>query len=236
MNDFLLVGPDLLTSFIDVLLAFRIGRVAICGDIAEMFHRIFVRKEDRHAQRFIWWNDDDDGPGIYVMDALTFGLSSAPCMAHFVRNKNADRYADLYPRAVESIKSHHYVDDLIDSVEDEEDATRLVDEIVKIHASGGFEIRNWVSNSTTVLNHLYGHDNATQIPKELCSTEKILGVHWDPVKDVVRYIYKFRRLERKIMDQQIIPTKREVLKALMSIYDPLGFVSCYTIGLKILLQ
>ncbi|XP_075161362.1 uncharacterized protein LOC142234165 [Haematobia irritans] len=129
LNDLLLVGPDLLTSLVEILLKFRIGRIGICGDIAEMFHQILVREEDRHSQRFLWWHDGDDEPTIYVMDSLTFGLNSAPCIAHFIRNKNADRYIDRYPKAVDAIKHNHYVDDLLYSIDDEDEAKRLTDEI-----------------------------------------------------------------------------------------------------------
>ncbi|XP_073831625.1 uncharacterized protein [Musca autumnalis] len=236
LNDFLLAGPDLLTSLLDILLTFRVGKVAICGDIAEMFHQIRIRNEDYHAQRFLWWNEGEPEPGHYVMEALTFGLNAAPCIAHFIRNKNADRFEGKYPRAVEAIKKYHYVDDLIDSVDDEEDAKRLADQISQIHASAGFKIRNWSSNSQAVLDHLHENKSSTQNPRELGCTEKILGVHWDPSKDVFQYIFKFPKLERRILDQEIIPTKREVLKVLMSIYDPLGFASLYTIDLKILFQ
>ncbi|KAI8116329.1 hypothetical protein CVS40_11599 [Lucilia cuprina] len=47
-------GPDLLNPLVDILLAFRIGK------IAEMFHRINVRESDMHAQRFLWWDKNDD--------------------------------------------------------------------------------------------------------------------------------------------------------------------------------
>ncbi|XP_046808448.1 uncharacterized protein LOC124420248 [Lucilia cuprina] len=237
LNDFLLSGPDLLTPLIDVLLAFRIGQIALCGDIAEMFHQILVRQEDTNAQRFLWWNEDDvDSPSIYVMNALSFGLNCAPCIAHFVRNKNADRFETQYPRAVKAVKSHHYVDDLIDSVDSEEEAKILAKQVSEIHDSAGFRIRNWSSNSIAVLEELNGQGNVLQVPIELGTTEKVLGVYWDPTKDVFKFMYKFPRLQRNILSEQIVPTKREVLKVLMSIYDPMGFVSCYTIGLKILLQ
>nr|XP_043069359.1 uncharacterized protein LOC122322069 [Drosophila bipectinata] len=53
LNDYLLKGPDCLNPLIDVLLAFRVNKIAICGDIAEMFHRINIREEDMQAQRFL---------------------------------------------------------------------------------------------------------------------------------------------------------------------------------------
>jgi len=54
LNDFLLSGPDCLSDpLIEVLLAFRARKVAESGDIAEMFHRINIRHEDMHSQRFL---------------------------------------------------------------------------------------------------------------------------------------------------------------------------------------
>lgn len=99
LNDFLLSGPDSLNSLVEILLSFRVGRVAICGDIAEMFHRINIRESDMHVQRFLWYDEGDEQqiPSVYVMRALTFGLNCAPCIAHFIRDKNADSYTDKFP-------------------------------------------------------------------------------------------------------------------------------------------
>lgn len=88
---------------------------------------------------------------------------------------------------MEDIKKHHYVEHLIDSVDSDEEAVKLVKQVTEIHRTGDFTIRN-------------------------C------------------------RLQRNIMYEPIVPAKREVLKVLMFIYDPMAFVSCYTIRLKILLQ
>ena len=72
LNDFVNRGPDLLKSLFDVLVSFRVGRVAVYSDIAEMFHQINVRQGDMHCQRFLWWgtNDDISKPSVYVMRAL----------------------------------------------------------------------------------------------------------------------------------------------------------------------
>ena len=84
LNDFLIC--DLLTSpLFSILIEFRVGQVAICGNIAEMFHRINVKEEDMHAQRFLCFDNLDNQLRlcVYVMKALTFGISCAPCIAHF---------------------------------------------------------------------------------------------------------------------------------------------------------
>lgn len=53
LNDFVSRGPDLLKPLFDVLVSFRAGRVAVGGDIAEMFHQINVRENDMHSQIFL---------------------------------------------------------------------------------------------------------------------------------------------------------------------------------------
>ncbi|XP_075163342.1 uncharacterized protein LOC142235976 [Haematobia irritans] len=231
-------GPDLLKPLVNVLLNFRVGKVAVCGDIAEMFHQIKVRESDMHTQRFLWWDKNDlpEKPSVYVMCSLTFGISCAPCIAHYVRDFNADQFKDKYTCAVTAIQHNHYVDDFIDSVDSEEEAIELASQLKLIHAADGFHIRNWSSNNDAVTNYLEEITSSEKTPKGLTNTEKMLGMYWDPNKDVFVYIFRFATLRRDILTAEIIPTKRELLQALMSIFDPLGFISCYTTTLKILLQ
>ncbi|XP_068144176.1 uncharacterized protein [Drosophila tropicalis] len=210
LNDYIWSGPDLLKSLFDLLLSFRVGRVAICGDIAEMFHQIRVKPADTHAQRFLWFDSKSERqePNVYVMEALTFGINCAPCIAHFIRNKNADRICQQYPQAARAVKDYHYVDDFIYSGDD------YVEEVLRILKS----------------------DSLLPEAVEITATEKELGLYWVPNSDVFTFICKFTRLKRNVLDSDKTPTKRELLQVLMSMYDPLGFISCFTIELKILLQ
>ncbi|XP_036346930.1 uncharacterized protein LOC118756269, partial [Rhagoletis pomonella] len=178
LNDFMFPGPDLLNSLVEVLLSFRVGRVAVCGDVAEMFHQINIRESDMHAQRFLWWDEADkpQQPSVYVMRALTFGVNCAPCIAHFIRDNNAEQFRHEFPRAVEAVQRYHYVDDFIDSERDEETALELAKQVKRINANAGFEVRNWVSNSHKVLQQLASNNPIEPALKEWGSTTKILGL------------------------------------------------------------
>ncbi|XP_044573304.1 uncharacterized protein LOC123257617 [Drosophila ananassae] len=142
LNDYLLKGPDCLNPLIEVLLAFRVNKIAICGDIAEMFHRINIREEDMHAQRFLWYDRSSDKVETYVMRAMTFGISCAPFIAHFVRDKNAEAHQEDFPLALNAIQKAHYVDDYIDSMRNEQEAIQTTRQVIEVHRRGGFEIRN----------------------------------------------------------------------------------------------
>ncbi|XP_053699015.1 uncharacterized protein LOC128745985 [Sabethes cyaneus] len=176
LNSVLLKGPDLLTSLLSVLIQFRKYRTAVCGDIREMYHQVQIREEDQHCQRFFWKDKESDvNPSTYIVQVMTFGACCSPSTAQYVKNTHAKRFEQEYPAAVETIVKRHYVDDMLLSVERELQAIQLSKEVRMIHASAGFEIRNWTSNSPAVLHAML---ETTAGEKNLSgenSVEKILG-------------------------------------------------------------
>ncbi|XP_058449230.1 uncharacterized protein LOC131429196 [Malaya genurostris] len=238
LNSFLLKGPDQVTSLPDVLQRFREYRVAISGDIREMFHQVRINSEDQHCQRFLW-NEGIPGktPTVYVMQVMTFGASCSPSSAQYVINLNAERFKTQFPEAVEAICKGTYVDDMLYSAESEEEAVSLAQNVQFIHSEGGFEIRGWLSNSEMVVGTM-GAQTSSQ--KDLnksgeLATEKVLGMWWDTVSDTFTFRIP-KRCRQELLSGEQAPTKREVLRTLMSVYDPLGLLANVLMFIKVLLQ
>lgn len=239
LNSMLLKGPDLLTSLPAILFRFRQKHFAVTADIEQMFHRIFVRKEDRNAQRFLWRDcDTSKDPEIYVMNVLIFGASCAPCVSQYVKNEHAAKYENTYPEAVAAIKNSHYVDDFLWSTDSPEEAIKLASEVHFIHSQAGFNLRNWRSNSQSVLNGLSTNsvDNKCLNIIDSLEPEKVLGIFWKSSDDTIIFKISSSILESPIFLGIKDPTKREILKILMSVYDPLGLVGNFIMHLKITLQ
>lgn len=59
---------------------------------------------------------------MYVMDVATFGLTSSPYSAQYVKNLNAREYAAQYPEAAAARIKRQYVDDYFGSVDTVEGA------------------------------------------------------------------------------------------------------------------
>ena len=70
----------------------------------------------------LWRNLDVEGePQEYEFDHVVFGKNSASMEAQFVAQENARRHQDQYPLAAETVLESTYMDDSIDSVENETD-------------------------------------------------------------------------------------------------------------------
>ncbi|XP_062715999.1 uncharacterized protein LOC134291796 [Aedes albopictus] len=236
LNSLLLKGPDLLTSLLTVLLQFRQFRIAVCGDIREMYLQILLKQDVRLC--FFWKDsDEDDNPSVYTMLVLPFGVSCAPSIAQYVKNTNAKRFAEEHPTAVHAIVDQHYVDDMLVSVEGEQEAIDLAKNVRSIHAEAGFEMRNWISNCPRVLEALeeqQTEEKDLNITEGL-TTEKVLGMWWNTSIDC--FVFKISpRYDPELMSGQRRPTKREVLRTLMMIFDPLGLIGHFLMFLKTVLQ
>lgn len=240
LNSKLMKGPQYYKPLPAVLFNFRVGAVAVCGDIKEMFHQILVAPEDRCSQRFLWRDNENQSPDLYEMLVMTFGAACSPCIAHYVKDTNAVEFRDRYPRAVKSILDHHYVDDFVDSFESVSKAIEVAQQVREIHASAGYELRRFTSNSSEVVVALEGNMdklvNFSADANDLQSTEKILGMYWHPGDDAFKYELKFHRVKDEVIKGIRCPTKRELLSVVMSIFDPMGFLCNYMISAKLLMR
>ncbi|XP_062702756.1 uncharacterized protein LOC134285626 [Aedes albopictus] len=239
LNSVLLKGPDLLTSLPAVLSRYRQRQVAIGADIREMFHQVLIRPEDRHAQRFLWRDSPSLPIQVFVMDVATFGSSCSPCSLQFVKNLNAEEQADEFPKAAEAVKTSHYVDDYLDSVDTVDEAVQLAEDVKTVHARGGFEIRHWLSNSSEVIERIgeCSSESSKCFLKDKCSgTERILGMTWQPTEDVLSFSIQLRANLQSLITEAVVPTKREALSLVMSVFDPLGLVAVVLVHGKVLLQ
>ncbi|XP_065087297.1 uncharacterized protein LOC135709035 [Ochlerotatus camptorhynchus] len=239
LNSLLLTGPDLLVCILTVFCQFRERPIAFGGDIREMYHQMQIRPADRRVQRFVFRSNPREAPSIYVMDVATFGSKSSPCSAQFVKNKNAMEFAVQYPEAAAAIVKKHYVDDYFDSVDTIEEAIQRAKQVRFIHSKGGFEIRNWVSNSEEVLVS-FGEPKPVQTihfnqDKET-GNERVLGIIWNPGQDVFSFSTEHREDLQEYLQGHKTPTKRIVLSCVMGFFDPLGLLSCFTVHGKILVQ
>lgn len=239
LNSMLMKGPDFLSSLPSILLRFRQKAVAVCGDIEQMFHQIIIREEDRNVQRFLWRNNNNREPDIYAMNVMIFGASCAPCISQFVKNINASKFEKQYPTAAAAIQQNHYVDDFLDSVDTVAEAISLASDVKYIHSTAGFNIRNWLCNNNDVVNAISENENHQQKSLNLGSeldADKVLGVFWKSNDDLITFKLSPYILESDLFLGNKTPTKRKLLKILMTVYDPLGLIGHYLMYLKMVLQ
>lgn len=239
LNDLLLKGPDLLQSLPGVVMKFRQHKVAVTADIKEMFMQVKLKTADRDALRYLWRGDrrDDQPPEEYRMTSLIFGASSSPSTAIYVKDLNAKKHEETNPEAASAIIQKHYVDDYLDSFKSLEDAVRITTSVRDIHRKACFELKQWKSNAPALL-HALGEEESTQ-QIELYKTgeqiERVLGIIWKPETDELTFNLNLTRVPRDLIDGKT-PTKREALRIVMSLFDPLGFASPVTIKAKQMLQ
>ncbi|XP_053692624.1 uncharacterized protein LOC128741073 [Sabethes cyaneus] len=242
LNSMLLKGPDLLVPLVSVLLNFRERRVAFGGDIREMYHQMKMVAKDKSAQWFLFRNNSAEKPKVYVMDVATFGSTCSPASAQYVKNRNAEEHAGQFPEAAVAIIKRHYVDDYFDSADTVQEAVERAKQVRFIHKKAGFDIRNWVSNSSEVLTALGDAKPGGAVVFNLDksssqkSNERVLGVSWEEEADVFAFSATPRPEMQAYLCGETRPTKRNVLSCVMGFFDPLGLLSPFTIHGKILVQ
>ncbi|XP_062535596.1 uncharacterized protein LOC134204818 [Armigeres subalbatus] len=235
----LLKGPDLLTPLLSLMFPYRVRQVAVTADIKEMFLQISIRQEDRSALLFPYRDSPEHPMSTMVSDVAIFGAACSPVHSQYIKNLNAAEQEAELPRGAEAVRKRHYVDDYVDSFDTVKEAVEVAKEVIEVHRRAGFHIRNWMSSDGEVLDNL-GEVNQEPIKAMLSDKEigfdRVLGMAWIQKEDEFTFSLQF---DEKVRDQlDILPfsTKREMLRLVMSIYDPLGLLAAIVIHGKILIQ
>ncbi|XP_044760254.1 uncharacterized protein LOC123317711 [Coccinella septempunctata] len=233
LNSNLLAGPDYLQSLVAVLIRFRERKVAFSSDIREMFHQVRITEIDQDSQRFLWRNGETNRHcDVYQMQVMTFGATCSPTCAQYVKNCNA-RQVGTSDRVIEAITRRHYVDDYLDCVDSPLEAYNLITEVSRTQSEAGFELVNWTTNSKELMKMMSFDENLNKdlnLDMEM-SLQRVLGLSWSSAEDKLVFKLNFHPEQNRER-----PTKRHVLRIIMSVFDPLGFLVNFIIRGRILVQ
>ncbi|XP_036339778.1 uncharacterized protein LOC118749114 [Rhagoletis pomonella] len=231
LNDHLSEGSNLIADLFTMLLRFRANRIAVVGDIEKAFLQILLDEADRDTHRFLWYKScpsaDQHKPdlAIYRMTRVTFGITSSPfLLASTIRN-HFDESLKSNSLLCEKLKASFYVDDLIFSEPTKEAAMHVAKQAQTVMEAAKFNLRKWNSNDVDVRRELSTEEVGM-------AEQKILGLAWCTVNDKISVDVK----SCNDYIQTLRATKRNVLKAMAKIYDPLGLLGPFTVRIKILLQ
>ena len=122
------------------------------------------------------------------------------------------------------------VDDFFKSVKTLEEARSLANEVTSPLAEAGLRLTNCMSNSRDVLSVIPEEERARPnhgLDLDDVPVERTLGVQWDVEKDI--FLFTVRKPNQP-------PTKRGILSAVSSLYDPMGFVCPVLMEAKTILQ
>ena len=153
LNDCLNVGPALTPKIFEILLRFRVQKVAVVADIEKAFLSIGIEPSDRDVLRFLWIEDlkkEDPHLVIYRFCRVVFGVNASPFLLNATLQHHINHCATS-PEFAEILLQSFYVDDLVSGAENTEEAFRLYRESRRCLSKGGFHLRKWASNSIELL-------------------------------------------------------------------------------------
>ena len=197
LNDTMLPGRKLQQDVFDVVLRFRSNPVVLVADLTEMFSQVTMAKQDRRYHRFLWRGIDlSRPPEVYEAMKLMFGDRASPYLAQYVVRQHAEDNRDDYPLAVAIILSQMYMDDIMTSLETDDEAIKARDQLRELLGKAGFKIRRWCSNRPEVLRDVPVEDCVANVNIEGSEVPcmKALGVQWNAETDMFTFKLTPRRM------------------------------------------
>ena len=225
LNECLETGPPLQNLLWSVLVRNRLKPVALAGDLKQAFLQIRIRPEDRDSLRFHWIKSKETLEVVVLrFTRALFSLVQSPFLLGGTIKQHLASLREKYPKEVDEIQASLYVDDIITGGETRAEVHQLKKATIEIFGGAQFELHKWHSNlpelegddQPLVSSHSYAKEQLGVKPGET----KLLGLLWTKSNDTISVSFP---------DNTTAASKREILRFLASIYDPLGIASPTTL-------
>lgn len=237
LNDCLLTGPNLNPDLLTILVRFRLHPIAFMADITKAFLQISVAEEDRDVLRFLWLTGRPDAKGtnlrVLRMTRVVFGVSSSPFLLAATIKNHLEKYQTCHPQVINTLKESLYVDDFIASSSNVEEAYVMTASAKKLMSEASMNLCKWTTNSSELKSKWHQSDlDFTVEPEAHGCVLKVLGLVWRPETD--DFVFSLNHLMDILKDKE--NTKRSVLRSSAKLFDPMGFLTPFTVRVKCLFQ
>ncbi|XP_071571267.1 uncharacterized protein [Temnothorax nylanderi] len=154
---------------------------------------------------------------ILELLTVTYGQKAYAFLAIKCLQELAELEKKRFPIASEVVFRDFYVDDLLSGAATVQGVKDLKKQITELLALEGFELHKWNLNIPLDSRKRVDEDN---ILVDLCKEQesRLLGILWDPSRDVLHYKSPIVKLENKV-------TKRVMLSEVSRLFGPLGLVA-----------
>ena len=255
LNDRLESGVNHMPLLFNTIIRFMMHPVVLTADIEKAFLQVQIRKPDRNVLRLLWFDDiESESPSIiqYQYCRLVFGLTCSPSILGETIKLHVSQFESKYPQTVKHLRSL-YCDDFLCGASTAQEALSIYNEAKQIMAAGGFNLRKWNSNDSNVSQEisklessegLSSCDNVKVVEDDQTYSKyingtvkaddqlKVLGVGWDNNKDTLQVELTGIAAFAKDLPK----TKRSVLRIAAKIFDPVGYLTVFTIMFKVFFQ
>ena len=237
LNDCLHVGGNLQPDIFKLLLKFRLGKYGVSCDITKAYLMVKLKPEDHAYCRYLWIDPaevNSENPKIaeFEMMVTLFGLKCSGFMLGSVIQKHLNDYKEKYPTTVEIMNGSFYIDDLVVSLNSRISVETFIKESRELMAQAGMNLCKFRTN-LEIQDRENFFTNSEKTENLWSKGSEVFGVTWDEKSD--NFLFKVDSLLSKVKLGNNC-TKRKLVSLISTIWDPLGYLACFTIRAKIGLQ
>ncbi|XP_047132421.1 uncharacterized protein LOC124811158 [Hydra vulgaris] len=234
LNDCLNAGPSLTTSLFGVLLRFRCYKYAFISDIEKAFLQISLKDADRDFVQFLWVKNVDtvnsenilsSQIATYCLCRVLFGVTSSPFLLSATLATHLQKHVKADPDFVKKMMLALHVDDLNSGSNDLNQCINFFTKARDCLHEANFNLRKFESNSMKL------EQKIQPLNYKRMTETKVLGQSWD--KDSDEFTYSFNGITSHYKH---ICSKRNVMKFIASLFDPMGLINPVIVRCKCLFQ